>query len=258
MSNRLAPQRCVVLAAVLATSLVFAIAGSAQASTLPTVTVAVSASSVTVGGALQSGGVNVVATATGVKEASVILFLVKPGVSLAEVETFAKEKKASGDPNTASKYGSIVFDTEVNPGPASEAQTDLQPGQYLVLTGEGEKPVQPRTSFVVRTAASPAVLPTPQATVRSIEFGFRGPSTLHDGELVRFENEGFLVHMDIAFPVKNKTAARRVVKALLAGQEKGLEKLVSGPPTAFAGPRAAPISRRRSRQSRAGTCRRAS
>jgi hypothetical protein len=171
-----------------------------------------------------------------VKETAVILFLVKPGVSLAEVETFAKEKKASGDPNTASKYGSIVFDAEVNPGPASEAQTDLQPGQYLVLTGEGEKPVQPRTSFVVTTSASPAVLPTPQATVRSIEFAFRGPSTLHDGELVRFENEGFLVHMDIAFPVKSKTAARRVVKALLAGQEKGIEKLVSGPPATFAGP----------------------
>ena len=85
-------------------------------------------------------------------------------------------------------------------------------------------------------AASPAALPTPEATIRSIEFGFRGPSTLHDGELVRFENEGFLVHMDIAFPVKNMKAAKQIVKDLLAGKEKGLEKLVAGRAVGFAGP----------------------
>jgi hypothetical protein len=154
---------------------------------------------------------------------------------VAEAEAFTKEKKAK-DPNSTSKLGSIVFDTEANPGQNSEAQTDLQPGQYIVLVGAGEGEVQLRTSFTVTAAKSPATLPTPQATIRSIEFAFRGPSTLHDGELVRFENEGFVVHMDVAFPVKNMTLAKRVVKLLLAGKEKGLEKLVSGPPVTFAGP----------------------
>lgn len=59
---------------------------------------------------------------------------------------------------------------------------------------------------------SPAALPMPQATIRSIESGFREPGTLHDGELVRLENEGFLVHMGIAFPVKNTKAAKQAVK----------------------------------------------
>ena len=93
-----------------------------------------------------------------------------------------------------------------------------------------------RSTFVVSAAKAPVGLPTPEATIRSIEFAFRGPSTLHDGELVRFENEGFLVHMDIAAPVKNMKAARQVVRDLLAGKEKGLEKLIIGPPASFAGP----------------------
>ena len=66
--------------------------------------------------------------------------------------------------------------------------------------------------------------PTPQATIRTIEFGFRGPTTLQVGELVRFENEGFLVHMNIAFPVKSMGAAKQALKLLLAGKEKPVEK----------------------------------
>ena len=153
-----------------------------------------------------------------------IVVLLKPGVSVAEAEKFSAEKKAK-DPNASSKIGSIVFDTEVNPGPSSEAQTYLQPGQYIVLVGAGEGEAQLRTSFTVSAAKAPVALPAPQATIRSIEFGFLGPKTLHDGELVRFEDEGFLIHMDIGIEVKSERAARKVVKLLLAGKEKQAGKL---------------------------------
>jgi uncharacterized cupredoxin-like copper-binding protein len=208
--------------------------GGAQAATLPALSIAITSSSATVTGPLESGGVNVVSSDTGVKEAAVIVFLLKPGVSVAEAEVFSKEKKAK-DPNNAGKLGSIVFDTEVNPGQNSEAQTDLQPGQYIVLVGAGEGEAQLRTHFTVAAAKTPATLPAPQATIRSIEFGFRGPATLHDGELVRFENEGFLVHMDIAIQAKSETDAKRLAKLLLAGKEKQAHKLAVGAVT-FAGP----------------------
>jgi len=208
----------------------------AQATPLPKVTVAITPGSATVGGALESGAVNVAVSDTGVKEGSVILFQIKPGVTLAEVEAFANSKKSQGDPNKSSAFGSIVFDVEANPGSATEAQTVLAAGEYVVLVGEGEKPVKLRTHFNVTTSKAPAALPAPAATERSIEFGFKGPATLHDGELVAFENEGFLVHMDFAFPVKNMRAARTAVKDLLSGNEKGLGKLIAGPPAAFAGP----------------------
>jgi hypothetical protein len=210
-------------------------AASAQAAPLPTLTLTITKSSITVAGATQSGGVNVVSTATGVKEASVILFLLKPGATFDDVE--AAIQKAHGDTNVTGKYGSIVFNAEVTPGHSSEAQTYLQPGQYVAVLPGGEgKGSKAHALFTVTASASPVALPAPQATIRSIEFGFRGPSTLHDGELVRFENEGFLVHMDVAAPVKNMKAARQAVKDLLAGKEKALEKLFSGPPAGFAGP----------------------
>ncbi len=105
-----------------------------------------------------------------------------------------------------------------------------------MLLGVGEGEPKLATTFKVTSAKAPAALPAPEATIRSIEFAFRGPSTLHDGELVRFENEGFVVHMDFAAPVKNMKAAKQAVKYLLAGKEKAVEKLISGPPVSFAGP----------------------
>jgi hypothetical protein len=212
-----------------------ALAASSAAPTLPTFSVTVSGSSVTVAGTPQSGAVNVISIASGIKEGSVILFRLNPGLSVAEVEAFLASKRTQ-DPNNADKFGSIVFDAEAAPGHGSEAQTSLQPGQYLALASVGEGPPKFHTAFTVTAAAAPVALPTPQATIRSIEFGFRGPTTLHDGELVRFENEGFLVHMNFAFPVKNKRAAKKAIKLLLAGNEKQLHKLIAGPPVGFAGP----------------------
>jgi hypothetical protein len=233
-------KRSIALAA-LATGSLLATGGAmlatdvAQASsTLPAVTIAMNGSTIAVGGALQSGAVNVVSTVTGEKEGSPALVLLKPGVSVAELYAFL-ETKAAGDPNTADKYGSIVFNAEVPQG-TGETQTTLAPGQYVAIDLGHEGPAKrPHTSFTVTAAAAPATLPTPEATIRSSEFRFKGPSTLHDGELVRFENEGFLVHMDVALQVKSEQAAKQVVKLMLAGREKQAEKLVVGG-IAFQGP----------------------
>ena len=236
--SRLAPHR---RAAALATSALCVAAasligvGSAQAAPLPTLTLALTKTSVTIGGTLQSGAVNVVATATGTKEAAAVLFQLKPGVTPDEFASFIKTPKVK-DLNNTSKLGSIVFDEEATPGQTAEAQTVLQPGTYMALNGEGEGGPKAFTSFTVTASPAPAVLPTPGATIRSIDFAFRGPSVLHVGEIVRFENEGFLVHMDVVFPAKSKKAAAKILNGLLTGKEKGLEKLVSGSPFSFAGP----------------------
>jgi hypothetical protein len=212
-------------------------AASAQAAALPTVTATVTTSTITVSGALQSGAVNVSSTATGGKEPSVVFVELKPGVSPSEVYALLEANKASKDPNSVSKYGSIVFDTEVDKGAATEAQTVLAAGQYVALNAEGEKSSKwPHASFTVAAAGAPTALPAAQATEKTIDFGFRGPSVLHVGELVRFENEGYVVHMDFGLPTKSKKAALKVLKGLATGQEKGLEKLVAGAPVSFAGP----------------------
>lgn len=212
-------------------------AGAAQAATLPTISATVSPTSIAVSGALQSGAVNIASTATGGKEPAAVFVRLNPGVSVTEVFAFLATNKASKDPNTVTKYGSIVFDAEAGKGKPTEAQTILAPGQYVALNAEGERSSKwPHSSFAIAASPLPAVLPAAQATVKTIEFGFRGPAVLHVGEVVRFENEGYLVHMDLGFPVKSKKAAQKVAKALLSGHEKGIEKLVAGPPANFAGP----------------------
>jgi hypothetical protein len=144
--------------------------------------------------------------------------------------------KASEDPNTVARFGSIALNAEAAPGSGSEAQINLQPGQYVALSAIGESPPKAHTSFTVTASAAPTALPPAEATVRTIDFAFRGPRTLHDGELVRFENEGLVVHMDIAFPARSRASARSVAAAFLAGRDRYAFKLVTGPPVSFAGP----------------------
>jgi hypothetical protein len=212
-------------------------AGTAQAATLPTISATVSPTTVAVSGALQSGAVNIASTATAGKEPDVTFIRLNPGVSVDEVFAFLATNKAAKDPNTVSKFGSVVFDVEAGKGKPTEAQTILAAGQYIALNAEGEQSSKwARASFAIAASPLPAVLPAAQATEKTIEYGFRGPSVLHVGEVVRFENEGYLVHMDLALAVKSKKAAQKVVKGLLSGHEKGLEKLASGPPAGFAGP----------------------
>ena len=232
------PRRAL-LAAVTAGSLlaIGAAPAASGAATLPTLNVSVSKTAISASGSTVSGAVNVVTTAAkGLKEPAVILFQLKPGVTPAEFEAFAKTKKFS-DPNNADKLGSIVFDAEGVPGGTSEAQTVLAPGTYVLLNAEGENPTNPPHSILTITAApAPAALPAAQAVEKTIEFGFRGPTTLKVGEVVRFENEGFLVHMNVAFPVKGKRAAFKAVRLMKEGREKQVFKLVSGQPFSFYGP----------------------
>lgn len=225
--------RALVAVALAVCALVFA--AGAQAATLPTLTVAVTPTSASVAGALESGGVTVKTTDTGLKEGELILVALHPGVTIAEAEAFAKSKKVQ-DPNNVNEIGSIAFDAEVNPGAANEVQTELKPGTYLLLSGSGETEPTVKTHFTVAASKAPAALPVPGATVRAIDFNFRGPSVLHVGELVRFENEGFLVHMQIAFPVKNLKSAGKAVKLFREGKERQLRKLLVGPPVSFQGP----------------------
>jgi hypothetical protein len=211
-----------------------AAASPAQAATLPKLTLNVGSSSVAVGGATQSGAVEVAVDTDLHKGASAMLFRLDPGRTAAELATLLKSKKAE-DPNYASRYGAIVLSAEVVPGHPSEAQTELEPGEYVALATPGRGAPKFATPFTVSAAIAPAALPKPQATIRLVDFDFRGPGTLRDGELVRFENDGFLVHMDIALPVKGKAAANRVARAMLNGDEKSLGKLLTGPPLGLQG-----------------------
>ena len=75
----------------------------------------------------------------------------------------------------------------------------------------------------------------PGATIASIEFAFRGANKLHQGELVRAVNKGFLLHMDVFGQVRNVSDAKKAIALLKAGKDAAANKLFIGG-GGFAGP----------------------
>lgn len=231
-------KRPVLIAAVLSVAtlaVTFAVitASSVAASTLPTLTLALTKDTITVGGAEVSGAVNIVTTVTGENNDSPGLFLLKPGVTVPEFAAAAQRTVGKGSPFDAlDPYGSSVFFGFAAKGHPSSAQTWLQPGTYIALeNGNGH------AVFTISPSANPATLPVPGAEIDAIDFGFRGASTLHDGELVRFKNDGYLIHMFLFAQAKNAKDATKAEALLLAGKGKeAAQKYSTGVAGQFVGP----------------------
>src|SRR5204863_2464032 len=134
-------------------------------------TVKMNGKTITVGGALRSGGVRVVSTVTGERAGGPTFIRLNPGVAPAQLF-----KAAQGDPNNIALIASIVFSPQANKG-TSSAQVSLRPGNYVALDSAAPPPATPFTTFKITKPPSPARLPAPKATRSSLEFGFRGPGT---------------------------------------------------------------------------------
>lgn len=169
-----------------------------------------------------SGGAEVVSKVTREPQGDPTFVRLDPGVTVAQLL-----KAGAGDPNNIALIASIVFSPQANKG-ISAAQANLAPGNYVALDLSSNAKVPPLTTFTVTKAINPARLPKPQATIASIEFGFRGPGRLHDGELVRFANHGFLVHMIVAARGRNAAGAREIARLLKAGQDGKAQRLATG------------------------------
>jgi hypothetical protein len=191
---------------------------------LPIINVAMNGKTITVTGALQSGAVEVVSTVT--KEAMGIPVFARldPGVTYAQF--FAKFQAIGADPNNIDGLGTLVFSPQANKG-TSTAQVSLLPGLYVAVDISASRGVPPFTEFTIASATAPAKLPKPKATIESIEFAFRGATRLRDGELVRFYNHGFLVHMIVGLRARNLSDARKLARLLKAGKDRRAMRLVT-------------------------------
>ncbi len=213
------------------------VAGAAGTSSLPTLNIALTGTTgVSVSGSEVSGAVNVVSTFSGKAPSGPNsngptwgLVRLNPGVSI--LQAAGAVQAAHGDLNALDPYGSLVADQSA---PGSE-QTVLTPGNWVALnlSGNGNPAFAP---FTVTQSSSPAALPAARATETAIEFNFRGPTVLHDGTVVRAQNGGYLVHMDIAFGVKNPAVGREVMTLLRAGKDGKAQKLTNRNFLNLAGP----------------------
>ena len=82
--------------------------------------------------------------------------------------------------------------------------------------------------FHVAKATHPAAMPKPGATISSHEFGFGGATTIKDGELVRWDNPGFLVHMIVGAEAKDQATANQIAADLKAGNDNAAQALAIG------------------------------
>jgi hypothetical protein len=200
--------------------LVAGVAGASAASTLPTLNIALAGKTgISVSGSEVSGAVNVVSTFTGKGgPGSFALVRLNPNLppQTAEQQGFAAVQSHHSDEDALTATGSSVVASAQAPG---TIQTVLQPGAYLVLnvTGMGQPGV---TMFTVTKSGSPASLPAARATQTAIEFGFRGPTTLHNGTIVRAQNGGYLVHMIDLLGVKSKADGQVALAGLKAGKSQ--------------------------------------
>jgi hypothetical protein len=197
-----------------------------RSSDLPIITIAMDQTSISVGGALESGAVDVRSTTTIESEGSPALFRLDQGVSAADA--LAALAAGNGDPNIVGQVGAIVFNASAPLG-TSDVQTTLQPGNYIAVDTTGNDPAQwPTTTFTIAAAAAPATLPAAQATIWAIDLGFRGATTLHNGQFVRVENRGFLSYEVFGIRVKNVVIAKRVTALMRAGKMDKAGALASG------------------------------
>jgi len=199
------------------------VAGASAASTLPTLKVAVAGKTgIAVSGSTVSGAVSIVSSFSGKGQGGYGLVRLNPGVSFPEALHAVQSHR--GDPNALTPFGSIVVAADA-PG---TVQTVLTPGSYVALNLTGNGPAANVAQFSVTQSSSPAALPAAAATETSIEFGFKGPKVLRDGTMVRAENGGFLVHMDVLIGASSKHGAQKLAALLKAGKDRQANKLATG------------------------------
>jgi hypothetical protein len=208
-------------------------ASATAAGTLPTFAVTMTGNAISVPSSVAAGAVTVVSTVSGEAAGSPTLVRLDPGVTFQQA--FAAAQAAGGDPNALQGLASIVFNVPANKG-TSSAQTVLTPGNWVALDTTKNNPAKwPVATFTVSANSAPASLPAAAATIKTQEFRFLGPSRLHNGEVVRFMNGGYLVHMVVGLPVKNMAAAKTLVALLRAGKDNKANKLIVGPPPGWVG-----------------------
>lgn len=203
--------------------------GATSAGSLPTLNIALTgARGISVSGSTVSGAVNVVTTFKGRAPQgqggpAVGIVRLNPGTTI-EQATGAVQSH-HGDLNALTPYGTLL----VASGAPSRLQTVLTPGSYVALnlTSNGQPGLEP---FTVTKSSSPAALPAARATETTIEFGFRGPTVLHNNTIVRATNGGYLVHMLDMFRVKNAAVGRAVLALLREGKDRAVMALLGRHP----------------------------
>ena len=189
---------------------------SAQGSA-PTVAVTLSQGSLTFAPAAPTAGGPTRFTYSGRGELN--LATLRAGVSVDEL----RQALQSRDQEEALRL--VFLEATVLPGAA--ATVDLRPNTtYVAAAGTR---AQALTTFTTG-ADSGATASGPDAQVRMVDYGFRGPGTLPRNGRIRFVNDGTTFHFAIAFPLRPDVRARQANRVFRGSNQKAIGRGVAGPP----------------------------
>jgi hypothetical protein len=152
------------------------------------------------------------------------LATLRPGVTLDQLRrTLSRNEDAA--------LG-LVF-LEANAESGRSLTVDLRPDTtYVAAAGAGRSTAL--TSFTTG-APTGARAPRPDARIRMVDYGFRGPNTLPRNGSIRVQNVGTTYHFALALPLRPGVADRQVRRAFRGGTDRAIGRVVGGPPVTVQG-----------------------
>ena len=114
-------------------------------------------------------------------------------------------RKSLSNPASVKALGQVFLEATAASGKA--VTVDLRPNTtYVAAVNAGRK--QSLSTFTTG-APNGASAPRPDARIKMIDYGFRGPKTLPRKGRIRVENAGTAFHFAIAFPLRRGGATAR-------------------------------------------------
>jgi hypothetical protein len=193
------------------------VALSAAQTSVPTVAVSAAGGNITLAPSGPIAGGPTRFTFSGRGELS--LATLRAGVTVDQLrQTVARNEDAA--------LGQVFLEATVARGRA--VTVDLRPNTtYVAAAGSGRS--QAITTFTTG-ASSGARAPRPDARIRMVDYGFRGPKTLPRNGRIRVQNDGTTFHFALAFPLRPGVRGGQVRRAFRGGSERAIRRIVGGQP----------------------------
>jgi hypothetical protein len=135
-------------------------------------------------------------------------------------------RQSLSNPSSVRALGQVFLEATAASGKA--VTVDLRANTtYVAAVIAGRR--QALTTFTTG-GPSGARAPRPDARIRMVDYGFRGPTTLPRNGRIRVENAGTTLHFAIAFPLRPGVPGRQVRRALRGTNERALGRVIAGEP----------------------------
>ena len=152
------------------------------------------------------------------------LVTLRAGVTVDQLrQTLSRSEEAA--------LGLVFLEAVAEPGRA--VTVDLRPNTTYVAASIAGRSAG-LTSFTTGSDNG-AQTPRPDARIRMVDYGFKGPKTLPRNGRIRVQNLGSTFHFALAFPLRPGVGGKQVGRAFRGDSEKALRRIVAGEPVTVQG-----------------------